>query len=43
MHFIWPYRNKFMNLDTDHTTSEVMLLLAGYLTGMATGAPIILY
>jgi hypothetical protein len=32
-----------MNFNADHAAGEVVLLLAGYLAGMAPGAPFVLY
>jgi hypothetical protein len=43
MDFIRAGGNEFVNSDADHASGKIMLLLAGDLTGMATGAPIILY
>jgi hypothetical protein len=40
--FIGTGRNQFVYLDTDHAFRKVVLLLAGNLTGMTPGAPIIL-
>jgi hypothetical protein len=41
--FIGTGRNQFIYLNAHHAFREVMLLLAGDLTGMAAGAPIVLY
>ena len=35
--------NDLLHFDADHAIGEVMLLLAGDLAGMATGAPFVLY
>jgi hypothetical protein len=41
--FIRTYRNKFVDPDAAHTIGEVMLLLAGDLTGMTSGTVLVFY
>ena len=43
MDFIRAGGYEFVNPNADHASGKVMRLLAGDFTGMATGAPIILY
>jgi hypothetical protein len=43
VHFIGGRRNDLVNFNADHALGIVMLLLAGYLAGMAAGAPVVLY
>jgi hypothetical protein len=40
--FIRAGGNKLVDPDADHAVRKVMLLLAGDLTGMASGAPFVL-
>ena len=41
--FIRAGGDNFIDPDADHAFGKVMFLLAGDLTGMAAGAPIVLY
>jgi hypothetical protein len=41
--FVRPYRDEFMDFNTDHAVREIMLLLASDLAGMTAGTPFVLY